>query len=89
MSLADNYRLIRNRIAENHMNYWKYYQSYQYLAEIDDLKSFLAGYDGRELTAEEYGLLDSIEAHIGRLEELRSDLLKADCEELTRLYGVD
>ena len=88
MSLADNYRLIRNRIAENHMNYWKYYQSYQYLAEIDDLKSFLAGYDGRELTAEEVGLIQSIEAHIWRLEELRQDLLNADRDELKRLYNA-
>lgn len=88
MSLADNYRLIRNRIEENHLNYWKCYQSYQYLAEIDDLKSFLAGYDGRELTAEEVGLIQSIEAHIGRLEELRKDLLNADRDELKRLYNA-
>jgi hypothetical protein len=88
MSLADNYRLIRNRIDENHRNCWKYYQSYQYLAEIDDLKSFLAGYDGRELTAEEYGLIESIEAHIGRLEELLKDLLYADRDELMRLYNA-
>lgn len=88
MSLADNYRLIRNRIEENQLNYWRCYQSYQYLSELDDLRSFVSGYSGRELTAEEYGLLQSIEAHIGRLEELRKDLLNADRDELKRLYNA-
>lgn len=44
MSLADNYRLIRNRIEENQLNYWRCYQSMQYLSEIDDLRSFISGY---------------------------------------------
>ena len=88
MSLADNYRLIRNRIEENQLNQWRCYQSMQYLSELDDLRSFVSGYSGRELTAEEYGLLDSIEAHIGRLEELRKDLLNADRDELKRLYNA-
>jgi hypothetical protein len=89
MSIADNYRLIRNRIEENQLNYWRCYQSYQYLAEIDDLRAFVAGYTNwrfETLTADEIGLLESIEAHINRLEELRADLLKADADELKRLY---
>lgn len=88
MSLADNYRLIRNRIEENQLNYWRCYQSMQYLSELDDLRSFVSGYSGRELTAEEYGLLLSIENHINNLVELRADLLNADRDELKRLYNA-
>ena len=86
MSLSNNYRLIRNRIEENQINYWRCYQSYQYLAEIDDLRAFVAGYSGRELTSEEVGLIMSIEAHIYNLEVLRKDLLNADSDELKRLH---
>ena len=88
MSLSNNYRLIRNRIEENQINYWKCYQSYQYLAEIDDLRAFVAGYSGWELTSDEVGLIMSIEAHINRLVDLRKDLLAADLDELKRLYEV-
>jgi hypothetical protein len=88
MSLQRNYDLIRARINENHLSYWKCYQSYQYLAEIDDLRAFVQGYADKELTAEELGTLYSIERHIAILEGLRADLLKADRDELKRLYEV-